>query len=106
MAFSHPEMSSASYPLESPSFNTLKKDPSKFEAYEFYVSHLLFAAETILELSRNQERWCCVIKDQLRYHALYIQSDAFPRRHYEDDLLKIADEAVTDYLKELENMED
>ena len=103
MAFGHPEMSSASYPLESPSFYTLKKDPAKFEAYEFYVSHLLFAAETILELSKNQDKWREVLKDQLRYHALYIQSNAFTRSYYDQDLLTIADEAIADYLKDAAN---
>lgn len=100
MAFGHPEMSSASYPVEAPGFHRLKNDPVKFEAYEFYVSHLLFAAETILELSKNEEKWRGVLKDQLRYHALYIRSDAFPRHHYDQDLLTVADEAIADYLKD------
>ena len=100
MAFDHPGVSSASYPVDSPAFYTIQKNSGDFEAYEFYVSHMLFAAETILDLSKNQKKWRNVLKDQLRYHALYIGSETFPRDHYEDDLLTLIDEAIADYQRD------
>ncbi|HHQ4708859.1 TPA: hypothetical protein ACSP0D_002958 [Aeromonas veronii] len=97
LAFDNPEFSSASYPLNAPRLQTFSFDDDKYERYEFFVSYLLFAAEEILVLTKNSQAWRATLSDQLRYHALYLDTQDFPEHHYSSDLLTLREEAITAY---------
>jgi hypothetical protein len=97
LAFGNPEFSSASYPMNAPKFKTFSKDNDKYERYEFFVSYLLFAAEEVLDLTKNDPIWRTTLCDQLRYHALYLDSLDFPENHNSQDLLTLREEAIAAY---------
>jgi hypothetical protein len=102
LAMSNPRFSSASYPISLPLFETFRSDSLQYESYEFYVSHLLFAAEGILEISADKQ-WERVLRDQFRYHALYLRvlhSENRLKPHYDRCLVRLCLCAVRDYKAE------
>ena len=100
LAMQNPKFSSASYPIESPRLHEISKDHEEYERYEFYVSYLLFAAEEILHLTKNSSEWRSALQAQLRYHALYLQSQDLPESHWSKKLLSLREKAIADYISE------
>ncbi len=74
-----------------------ERDIEEYERYEYFVSYLLFAAEDVLDLTNNSPAWRSTLRDQLRYHALYLDSMDFQEHHYSSDLLTLREEAVAAY---------
>lgn len=103
LAFANPKFSSASYPLHAPIFKTFANNSEEHERYEFFISYLLFAAEEILELTKNSLTWRATLRDQLRYHALFLDGKDFLEYHYSSDILTLRDEAIAAY-KEGQNV--
>lgn len=99
-AFANPQFSSASYPLDEPRFDTFRKNSDEYEKYEFFVSYLLFAAEEVLELTKNNYGWRATLCDQLKYHALYLDSLDLPEHHYSSALLTLREDAIVAYKSE------
>lgn len=97
LAFQNPHLSSASYPLENPAYNKIKCEPSSFEQYEYYVSILLFASEEILEITKGDREWKMTLSDQLRYHALYLNSLDLQEAHYSKSIVALREEAIAAY---------
>lgn len=100
LAFANPDFSSASYPLDAPRIKTFSRNVEEYERYEFFVSYLLFAAEEVLDLTRNSTEWRATLRDQLRYHALYLQSMDLRENHYSAELLTLREEAIVAYKEE------
>lgn len=100
LAFANPKFSSASYPLEAPRMMIFESNPDDYEMYEYFVSHLLFSAEEVLHLTKNSVSWRATLRDQLRYHALYLESMDFPENHYSKELLTLREEAIAMYKNE------
>ncbi len=100
LAFEFPRFSSPSYPTTNPPYYAIESNPAEFERYEFYVSYLLFAAEEILDFKRNDEIWREVLKDQLRYHALYLKRVILKsnyKNHYSKSMCELIEQAVNSY---------
>lgn len=103
LAFANPKYSSAAYPKKSPRMHAFRMHSDQntnyetYEQYEFYVSNMLFAAEEILDITHNKSEWRTTLRDQLKYHALYLQSLDMPETHYGAKLLTLRDEAVEAY---------
>jgi hypothetical protein len=97
LAFANPKFSSASYPLDAPGIQTFSRNADEYERYEFFVSYLLFAAEEVLDLTKNSPAWRATLRDQLRYHALYLDSMDLQEHHYSSDLLTLREEAIAAY---------
>lgn len=100
LAMSNPRFSMASYPINDPKFIELRKNQEDYDAYEFYVAYLLYAVEEIVELTSGGDEWLGwreTIMSQLGYHALYLQSQDFPRSHWSRDVLCLVDEALKKY---------
>lgn len=100
IAMQNPRFSSASYPINSPMIHEISKDHEEYERYEFYVSYLLFAAEEILNLTRNSSEWRSALQAQLRYHALYLQSKDIQESHWSKKILSLREKAIADYISE------
>ncbi|MFM8332100.1 MAG: hypothetical protein ACKN9T_10465 [Candidatus Methylumidiphilus sp.] len=100
LAFANPQLSSPSYPKNSPRFKTFSKSTDDYERYEYFVSYLLFAAEEILDLTKNSTAWRNTLRDQIRWHALYLESVDFIEQHYSFDLLALVEEAISEYNNE------
>jgi hypothetical protein len=98
LAIANPDLSSAGYPVKDPpSLKFKMDDPQKYEKYEYYVAYLLYAAEEIICLTKNEENWRITLVDQLRYHGAYLESDDFPDIHYSPELDALVDEALEKY---------
>jgi hypothetical protein len=101
LAFANPKFSSASYPIENPRMKAFSNDRDEYERYEYYVSYLLFAAEEVLNLSKNSASWRETLRDQLRYHALYLDSLDLPEMHYSNELLELREDAINAYKNQI-----
>ena len=101
LAMDNPKFSSASYPVGTPRLRTFSNDELEYERYEYFVAHLLFAAEGILEASNDTE-WRATLRDQLKYHALYLQSPNLLDAHFSGNVLALAQEAILEYQEEAE----
>jgi hypothetical protein len=98
LAFANPEFSSAGYPVDKPPSAVFKKDsPGKYEQYEYFVAYLLYGAEEIICLTKNEVGWRETLIDQLRYHGAYIESEDFPNLHYSPILLGLTKAALEKY---------
>lgn len=100
LAMQNPEFSMPSYPVENPKMLRFSGDPKQYDAYEFYVSHMLYAVEEIVDMVRGTPEWSGwreTILSQMEYHALYLKSDDFPRSHWSSDVLSLVDEAIESY---------
>jgi hypothetical protein len=99
MAIDNPMFSSASYPLENPRMHAFWNDDDSRERYEFYVAHLLFAAEEILALTKLRE-WRDAMALHLQYHALYLATDDAKLDLYSMEVRTLARAAVAAYNEE------
>lgn len=97
LAFQNPDFSAASYPLGSPRFDTIELDSEKYEKYENFVAFLLFSAEEILELGVSGEGWCRTLRDQFKYHALYLGGASINTQQYSSVLSKLINEGIELY---------
>jgi hypothetical protein len=100
LAFENPQFSAASYPKSNPKIKQFSSDDDTYEKYEFFVAHMLFAAELILERTKGDGEWRETLIDQFRYHSLYLSSQDFPENHYADDMKKLIEEAISRYDQE------
>ncbi|CRM18409.1 hypothetical protein [Pseudomonas sp. 24 E 13] len=102
-ALSHPKFSAASYPFNDPKFNSFKAG-ADLEQYENYVAYLIFSAEEVLEVDdlRAQRGWCETIRDQFKYHALYLSSPMANAMQYSEVVDKLIREGINMYLLEKE----
>ncbi|SMY34243.1 hypothetical protein [Photobacterium andalusiense] len=100
LAFDNPKYSLASYPEGSPRYYEFYRTRDEYIRYEFYVSNLIFAVEQILELADWNQTWEDTVVDQLKYHAIYLDSYAFPEGHTDKRLLKMREKAIELYLKD------
>lgn len=96
MAIDNPMFSSASYPLDSPRMHAFWNDADTRERYEFYVAHLLFAAEEILALTKLPE-WRDAMRLHLQYHGLYLATDGPRLELYSEEVGALARAAVLAY---------
>ena len=78
----------------SPSFEEIRSDREAYVSYEFYVASLLFAAESILEITKNDVGWQATLRDQLRYHADYLRHDDFECGHYSNELKTLINQVI------------
>jgi hypothetical protein len=63
-----------------------------FEKYEWFVSVMLNACESILLHVADQDEWSDAIRSQIGYHSKYIKSDDFQKNyaaHYSSELRKL-----------------
>lgn len=100
LAMQHPDFSMASYPVENPRMSRFSGDKRQYDAYEFYVSHMLYAVEEIVDLTKGRPEWGGwkeAVLSQMEYHALYLKSNDFPRSHWSNDMLVLVDEAIKSY---------
>lgn len=97
LAFANPKFSSPSYPLDAPGMKSFAHNAEELEKYEFFVSYVLFAAEEVLDLTKNSQAWRTTLRDQLRYHAIYLDSMDLQEQHYSSDLLTLREEAIAEY---------
>lgn len=100
LAFDNPKYSLASYPEASPRYYEFCDNRDEYIQYEFYVSNLIFAVEQILELADWNQAWEDTIVDQLKYHAIYLDSYDFPERHTDKRLLRMREKAIDLYLED------
>ncbi|AZF38404.1 hypothetical protein C4J88_3639 [Pseudomonas sp. R4-39-08] len=102
-ALSHPDFSAASYPFNAPKFNSFKAG-GDLEQYENYVAYLIFSAEEVLEVDelKEQRGWCETIRDQFKYHALYLNSSMANAMQYASVVDKLIGEGIKMYLLEKE----
>lgn len=100
LALQNPKFSSASYPIKNPRLNEFSRNQDEYERYEFYVSYLLFATEEILHLTKASPEWRSALQAQLRYHALYLQSQDLTESHWSKELLMLREEAIAEYAGE------
>ncbi|WP_065935524.1 hypothetical protein [Pseudomonas sp. 34 E 7] len=103
MALSHPQFSAASYPFNNPKLYSLEAGKD-LEQYENYVAYLIFSAEEVLEVDdlRAQRGWCETIRDQFKYHALYLDSRTPNIMQYSEVVDKLIREGISMYLLEKE----
>lgn len=99
LAFQNPEFSFAAYPQANPRMNNFKKH-GEYDKYEIFVSYLLLAAEEILDITKNDIEWRATLRDQLKYHGLYLDGMDLPENHYSSALLTLREEAVKEYQNE------
>jgi hypothetical protein len=99
IAMENPKFSSASYPIDRPRLYEFSQNELEYEKYEYFVSNLLFAAEGILEVAADPA-WRATLQDQLKYHALYLQSGDLPEAHFSKAVLKLSDAAIDAYKEE------
>ncbi|AVD85929.1 hypothetical protein C4Q26_01595 [Pseudomonas sp. SWI44] len=102
MAFANPKLSAASYPIHDPVYNSFKSGED-LERYENYVGFLVFAAEEVLENDelRSERGWCETIRDQFKYHALYLSGDRYNINQYSSVVDKLIIEAIDMYMLEV-----
>ncbi|ALU44521.1 hypothetical protein [Pseudoalteromonas rubra] len=98
LAFEHPKYALASYPENSPRYFEFYRNRDEYTRYEFYVSNLIFAVEQILELADWNQSWEDTVVDQLKYHAIYLDSCDFPEEHTDKRLLRMREKAIELYL--------
>ena len=99
MAMNNPMFSSPSYPLDNPTMHSFWSDVDARERYEFYVAHLLFAAEEILALT-NLPTWRDAIQLHLQYHGLYLATDGPRLDLYSEEVGELARAAIVAYDEE------
>ena len=99
MAIDNPMFSSASYPLASPRMYAFWDDADARERYEFYVAHLLFAAEEILALSKLPT-WREAMQLHLQYHGLYLATEGARLDLYSEEVGALARAAILAYNEE------
>jgi hypothetical protein len=102
LAFDYPEYSSPSYGRDGakPNYHEIKSKADKFEKYEFFVSQLLFALEEILIFKPKDTVWRKISRDQMKYHALYLQERIVGtnlEKHYSRQIRELMREAVATY---------
>lgn len=97
MAFQNPELSAASYPHEKPGFYLIKSNPITYEKYENFVAFLLYSAEEILALDGLGEGWCFTLRDQFKYHAIYLDGDRVNGLQYSSILFELIKDGVEIY---------
>ncbi|WP_238787779.1 MULTISPECIES: hypothetical protein [Vibrio] len=100
LAFDNPKYSLASYPEGSPRYYEFYRIRDEYIRYEFYVSNLIFSVEQILELADWNQSWEDTVVDQLKYHAIYLDSYDFPEEHSDKRLLRMRERAIELYLKD------
>jgi len=99
LAMENPEFAAPSYADDVRSFESIKSNPRDYSSYESYVSRLLWAAEEILQLD-PKSGWYTVLRDQLKYHALYLQED-WSASHYARQVQNLAEDAKAEYAKDM-----
>lgn len=100
LAFANPNFSAASYPIESPKFESFKPGSEEYEKYEYFVGFLLYSVESILPLVGDDENWYSTLSDQLMYHALYLKSGKANIENYSPQIDSIVNEAIRRYEEE------
>ena len=85
-AISNPKFALVSTDSSGESFKAIQADRDQYIRYDFYVSSLLFAAESILEIMKHDESWIATLRDQMSYHREYLQHDEFDPAHYSEEL--------------------
>ncbi|PSV55693.1 hypothetical protein [Photobacterium sp. GB-3] len=103
LAFENPKLSLASYPVENPRYYSFEKEDVKLEEYEYYVAQLVLASEEILDLTSNDLYWRNTLRDQLKQHALYLDSERFPENHSNRKFGSLVIDAIEAYKDELDS---
>lgn len=93
-AMAHPEFALVSTDSTGIRFQKIRSNEMEYVRYDFYVSNLLFAAESILEIMHNDVNWIATLRDQLSYHTEYLQQDEFDRAHYSAKLQQLIDQVL------------